>query len=140
MLQWQPEGAVDPMPLRWRRCAVEIDPRRRGRACDFASESDSPLVPGQIGVGVLQRAAGEAWISVPRRSLTELEGVPSVFIQHTPAEAPEAVAVTVHAVDASQALIEAPELQPGTSVLVDGVFLMRSWLLLGNAVGDEHAH
>jgi hypothetical protein len=139
-LRWLPEGAADPTSLRWNRCAVEIDPQRRARACDFAPESDLALVPGQIGVGTLQRAAGEAWLSVPRRALTELEGVPSVFIQHTPDEAPEAVAVTVHAIDASQALIESPELQPGTSVLVDGVFLMRSWLLLGDAEGEEHAH
>jgi membrane fusion protein, heavy metal efflux system len=139
-LDWFPEGVQEPQRLQLVRCAIEGNASNRTRTCDFASaQGGGALSIGASGRGVIVSQAGAAAWQIPQTAVTMLEGEQVVFQVAEGAESPEVTAVSIQGYRDEYVVVEASGLSESSPVVVQGTFLVKSWLLM-NATGGEAGH
>lgn len=135
---WLAWGATeDDEGWRVHRRAPTIDRNSRTLAVDFQKDG-ALLTPGQSGRLDIYLPAAPGWVEIPRRALTTLEGEDVVFVDHDDATLPAALPVRVVSLLESRAVVHAPELAAGASVVEHGTFLLRSLALTELGDGGEH--
>lgn len=136
-LDWFPEGVEEPQRLQLVRCAVEGNVSNRTRTCDFAPEQGGgALSIGASGRGVIVSQAEAAAWQIPQTAVTMLEGEQVVFQVAEGAESPEITVVSIQGYRDEYVIVEASGLSESSPVVVQGTFLVKSWLLM-NATGEE---
>lgn len=139
-LDWFPEGVEEPQRLQLLRCAVEGNASNRTRTCDFAPvQGGGALSIGASGRGVIVSQAGAAAWQIPQTAVTMLEGEQVVFQVAAGAESPTVTAVSIQGYRDEYVVVEASGLSESSPVVVQGAFLVKSWLLM-NASGEEAGH
>lgn len=140
--QWTPWGtSASPQQLHVARRAPSIDGLSRTQAFEFAPADETALdaVPGQSGRLDLFAPSAPNWFIVPASALTRFEGEDVVFLRADDAhDAPTPIPVSIITRNTGNVVVESEILSADSSIVTQGVFLLRSIL---NAASDQgHAH
>ena len=131
-LQWHPASSPkEPVTMRLSRRAVTVDPESRTQAFYFRPEGDARLTVGATGRARLSTPPAEGVVRVPRSSVTELEGRPTVYIKAAGEVPAQPVTVEVTGRAGEDLLVRGRGLALGAEVVSRGAFLLKSVALMG---------